>query len=720
MFRDFLGQLLQRIPRQAMPPAFSPPMPIPQTEPAIVNISISRPTFDCAKARSPLAVLICSDREAAQADWDLITASWARYFSLNENDRRRFSGDQDQWFASVARKCRLTNQKPPFPREQISCVIAAYRGRAAAYRSKLTGDALAESKLNPQQLVQVQQALITGGYLDGDADGEFGPATRSAIRQYQQANGFPQSNYLSVTQRQALLVEGQVGTTGYGGNQSALERRSPTWQDSVPDNFPRVARRKITPGGGTWKECELADKDPDRSIAACSKLLRQGRAKAGAFHNRGLAYEAIGNLDQAIVDISAGIRLVPDRAYRWQERGEIYLKQGNFSRAIEDVNEAIRLDPTRAFRFHQRGNAYRATGDLPRAIADYTEAIRLDPIKRLFRFYDRANAFRDVGRYDEALADYETALELEPRNAWVFLERGRAYARMGQMQLALRDFDAALVIDPSNFDLRNAIQEANPPASPNQKVEKTPSPTQPETRSNPGQETRRKAEKGDAQAQLELGLKYASDKEFDQGVIWLRRAADQEYADAQYHLGYMYDNGRGVPKDGPVANEWFQNAAAQGQADAKARLSEAASIIQLARSTMDRSLQEAKQIRTTEARQQLESIIAELAAATDKLPLSDLHKVKDQAGKAARILDEAKEFGRVSDITSSRINAIESQLGRITSDAPLVLDIKSAIKYLKAAQTGTSLSSLQDALRKLNQLYDSNREKLKALEFDAL
>ena len=182
----------------------------------------------------------------------------------------------------------------------------------------------------------------------------------------------------------------------------------------------------------------------------------------------------------------------------------------------------------------------------------------------------------------------------------------------------------------------------------------------------------------------------------------------------------MYDNGRGVPKDGAVANEWFQKAAAQWQADAKARLSEAESIIQFARSIMDRNQQVVKQVRSTEARQQIESINAELAAATDKIPLSDLHKVKDQARKAARILDEAKEFRGVSDIASSRIGEIERQFGRITSDAPFVLDLKSAIESLKAAQTGTSLSSLQDALWKLNQLYDGNRKKLEALEFHPL
>ena len=293
-----------------------------------------------------------------------------------------------------------------------------------------------------------------------------------------------------------------------------------------------------TTGGRTWKECELADKEPDRSIAACSKLVRQGRAKAGAFHNRGLAYEALGKFDQAIADISAGIRLDPERAYRWQERGEIYLKQGNFSRAIADLNEAIRLDPTRAFRFHQRGNAYLAAGDLTRAIADYTEAIRLDPTKRLFRLYERGNALRDAGRYYEALADYESALQLEPANAWVYLERGRAYLKMGQSQLAKRDFDTALAIEPKSTDLRNAIEEAEnlPSPSPNEKLL---SPIPPETRPDAGQEMRQKAERGDTKAQFELGIRYASDNEYGQAIIWLRRAAEHGYADAQYYLGTM-------------------------------------------------------------------------------------------------------------------------------------------------------------------------------------
>ena len=134
----------------------------------------SRPTFDCAKARSPLALLICSGEETARVDWDLRIASWARYFSLDEGGRASFWEDQDKWLRSLNQKCRLSNS-PPFSSQQTSCVIGAYRGRAVLYRSKLTGDALAESKLTPEQLAQIQRALIALGFLNGEADGEFGP-----------------------------------------------------------------------------------------------------------------------------------------------------------------------------------------------------------------------------------------------------------------------------------------------------------------------------------------------------------------------------------------------------------------------------------------------------------------------------------------------------------------------------------------------------------------
>src|SRR5215510_8730806 len=48
-----------------------------------------------------------------------------------------------------------------------------------------------------------------------------------------------------------------------------------------------------------------------------------------------------------------------------------------------------------------------------------------------------------------------------------------------------------------------------------------------------------------------------------------KKAADQGFAAAQGTLGYLYVEGKGVPKDFAQATEWFRKAADQGQADSQ-------------------------------------------------------------------------------------------------------------------------------------------------------
>ena len=57
-------------------------------------------------------------------------------------------------------------------------------------------------------------------------------------------------------------------------------------------------------------------------------------------------------------------------------------------------------------------------------------------------------------------------------------------------------------------------------------------------------------------------------------AVWFRKAADQGHAVAQYGLGNMYKEGRGVPKNIAKALSWFRKAAAQGLPDAAERVTE--------------------------------------------------------------------------------------------------------------------------------------------------
>ena len=81
-------------------------------------------------------------------------------------------------------------------------------------------------------------------------------------------------------------------------------------------------------------------------------------------------------------------------------------------------------------------------------------------------------------------------------------------------------------------------------------------------------ELRVRAEKGEASAQYYLGNMYADGKgvakDEVEAVKWFRKAADQGYAPAQFNLGVMYWFGNGVVKDELEAYKWFLLSGAQG------------------------------------------------------------------------------------------------------------------------------------------------------------
>ena len=87
---------------------------------------------------------------------------------------------------------------------------------------------------------------------------------------------------------------------------------------------------------------------------------------------------------------------------------------------------------------------------------------------------------------------------------------------------------------------------------------------------------RRAVEQRNARGQVELGFAYERgrgvEQNDDEAVRWYRRSAEQGYALGQNNLGFMYDAGRGVREDDEQAARWFRRAADQGLAQAQYNL----------------------------------------------------------------------------------------------------------------------------------------------------
>jgi len=59
---------------------------------------------------------------------------------------------------------------------------------------------------------------------------------------------------------------------------------------------------------------------------------------------------------------------------------------------------------------------------------------------------------------------------------------------------------------------------------------------------------------------------------YDKAIPMLHELAEEGYMEAQFHLGFCYENGAGVPQDDVKAAQWYGKAAQQNDAEAQKKL----------------------------------------------------------------------------------------------------------------------------------------------------
>jgi len=89
-------------------------------------------------------------------------------------------------------------------------------------------------------------------------------------------------------------------------------------------------------------------------------------------------------------------------------------------------------------------------------------------------------------------------------------------------------------------------------------------------------QVRAKAQKGDANAQYEIGRLYAKGQgvwhNYPVAAKWYLQAAKQGHVEAQLSIGILYEEGTGVARNLAKAANWYRRAAEQGDRRAQMRL----------------------------------------------------------------------------------------------------------------------------------------------------
>jgi tetratricopeptide (TPR) repeat protein len=163
-------------------------------------------------------------------------------------------------------------------------------------------------------------------------------------------------------------------------------------------------------------------RDLDGAMEDYDAAIRLDPSQAESFLQRGLSrMNEFRDLRGALSDLTEVIRLDPQSAAAYRNRAPIHHELGNLEQALSDSDAAIRLRPSaRAFR--NRGRIKVDLEDFFGAYDDFTESIRLGPQDGA-GYLERGRVAESLGEPARAIQDLSRALELTPNAPWAAAAR---------------------------------------------------------------------------------------------------------------------------------------------------------------------------------------------------------------------------------------------------------------------------------------------------------
>jgi tetratricopeptide (TPR) repeat protein len=224
--------------------------------------------------------------------------------------------------------------------------------------------------------------------------------------------------------------------------------------DAAIKEFDQVLERKP---GDFWAQyldalCLLRQQRPAEARALLTACLAQRNDFVWLYLFRGFAQQELQAYVAADADFQKASQMPLDDDARYVlkvNRGVLRIRTNNIDDAIAELNAAIKLKPRAYQAFVNLAQAYRRRGSLELADEQLRRAIELEPgLAHLYRLQARLNLERN--QPELALKNFEAALKRENANSPYQvddqIERGRLLLRSGQPALALAAFDLALAL----------------------------------------------------------------------------------------------------------------------------------------------------------------------------------------------------------------------------------------------------------------------------------
>jgi tetratricopeptide (TPR) repeat protein len=187
-----------------------------------------------------------------------------------------------------------------------------------------------------------------------------------------------------------------------------------------------------------------------------SDVVKKRPNKVRGYLSLGVAYKAIGQIDQAIQEYKTAIALQPDFADAHNNLGVAYKEMGKYDDAIAEYKTALSIDPGLAMAHNNLGETLDKLGRIPEAFVEIQKAAQLNPDDALIH-YNLGNIYREAGQFDKAIQEFKTASILNPDHFDAYNNLGLGYYIQGKLPEALLALKRAVQIKPDYAEAHNNL-----------------------------------------------------------------------------------------------------------------------------------------------------------------------------------------------------------------------------------------------------------------------
>jgi len=187
----------------------------------------------------------------------------------------------------------------------------------------------------------------------------------------------------------------------------------------------------------------------EKSIDMTNTAIRIDPYYAEAFHNRGIAYETMGQLEKALEDYERAYMINPNLGMSMQRLGAIYVKLGKPEVAIERFKSALERYRDNKALLENLGLMYSTLKREKEASEVFARIVELDP-ENVTAKLNLSLSYIRLGNLSGAKDQLLDALLLDPSNIEVHNNLGLVYSKEGDIERAVKEFKQVLILDPDN------------------------------------------------------------------------------------------------------------------------------------------------------------------------------------------------------------------------------------------------------------------------------